>query len=130
MPKDNENLAELLERFSKAFNSNDVAATADLVTEDFVWVFYEGPDSPDARVLKGPAAACAAVVERSNQLKEPIRFVETEQYQCGDKIFTTYRAQGAFHATGPFDVRAVDIYTFRGDKLASKDTYWKKITES
>ena len=91
-------------------------------------MFYEGPDSPDARILEGPAAACAAVVERSNQLKGPIRFIESEQYQCGNKVFSTYRAQGEFHSTGPFDVRAVDIYTFRGDKLASKDTYWKMIT--
>ncbi len=119
--------ADHLESFSKAFNSNDIAATAELVTEDFVWVFYEGPDSPDARTLRGPAEACAAVVERSNQLKVPIRFIESEQYHCGDKVFTTYRALGEFYSTGPFDVRAVDIYTFRGDRLASKDTYWKKI---
>ena len=120
--------AELLAAFSKAFNSNDVDETASLVTDDFVWVFYEGPESPDARVLRGAAEACAALVERSNQLKTPIRFVESEQYECGDKVFTTYRAQGEFHATGPFDVRAVDIYTFRRDKLASKDTYWKIVT--
>jgi ketosteroid isomerase-like protein len=120
--------ADHLEAFSKAFNGNDVAATSALVTDDFVWVFYEGPSSPDARILRGPAEACAAVVERSNQLKTPIRFTESKMYQCGDKIFTTYRAQGEFHSSGPFDVRAVDIYTFRGDKLASKDTYWKKIT--
>jgi ketosteroid isomerase-like protein len=120
--------ADHLDAFSKAFNSNDVATTAELVTEDFVWVFYEGPDSPDARILRGPAEACAAVVERSNQLEVPIRFTESERYQCGDKIFITYRAQGAFHSTGPFDVRAVDVCTFRGDRLASKDTYWKKIT--
>ncbi len=118
-----------LAAFSKAFNGNDVAATAEMVTDDFVWVFYEGPDSPDGRILRGPAAACAAVVERSEQLKVPIRFIEVEQYDCGDRIFATYRAQGEFHATGPFDVRAVDIYTFRDGKLASKDTYWKKISD-
>ncbi len=116
-----------LAAFSKAFNGNDVAATAELVTADFVWIFYEGPDSPDGRVLRGPAAACAAVVERSSQLKIPIRFTESKQYHCGERIFATYRAMGEFHGTGPFDVRAVDIYTFRDGKLASKDTYWKKI---
>ncbi len=118
-----------LAAFSKAFNGNDVAATAELVTEDFVWVFYEGPDSPDGRILRGPAAACAAVVERSEQLTVPIRFTEVEQYHSGERIFATYRAQGELHATGPFDVRAVDIYTFRDGKLASKDTYWKKISD-
>lgn len=129
MPKLDQDKADRLAAFSKVFNNNDVTATEKLVTGDFAWVFYEGPDSPDARILRGAAEACAAVVERSNQLKGPIRFVESMQYQCGDKIFTTYRAQGEFHATGPFDVRAVDIYTFRGDRLASKDTYWKKITD-
>ena len=121
-------MAERLDAFGKAFNGNDIAAATDLVTDDFVWVFYEGPDSPDGRTLRGPSAACAAVVERSNQLDVPIRFIEPERYQCGDKIFVTCRAQGSFIATGPFDVRAIDIYTFRGDRLASKDTFWKKIT--
>jgi ketosteroid isomerase-like protein len=116
-----------LAAFSLAFNGNDVAATTDLVTADFVWVFYEGPDSPDARIIKGAAAACAAVAERAGQLKQPITFTEAEQFHCDEKIFTTYRAKGEFHKSGPFDVRAVDIYSFRGDKLASKDTYWKKI---
>ncbi|MDP7547062.1 MAG: nuclear transport factor 2 family protein [Alphaproteobacteria bacterium] len=128
MPGLDRDKAQYLAAFSKAFNGNDVEATAKLVTDDFVWLFYEGPHSPEARILRGAAEGCAAVVERSRQLKVPIRFIEGEQYQCGDRIFTTYRAQGAFHATGPFDVRAVDIYTFRGGKLASKDTYWKKIT--
>ncbi len=117
-----------LAAFSKAFNGNDVASTEALVTADFVWIFYEGPDSPNGRILRGAAAACAAVVERSELLKVPIHFSESQQYQCGNRTFTTYRAQGEFHTTGPFDVRAVDIYTFQGGKLASKDTYWKKIT--
>ncbi len=129
MSKLDQGKADHLEAFGKAFNSNDIPATAALVTEDFVWVFYEGPNSPDALILRGPAEACAAVVERSTQLKVPIRFIESEQHQCGDKVFSTYRAVGEFHATGPFDVRAVDIYTFRGERLASKDTYWKKITD-
>ena len=118
-----------LEAFSKAFNGNDVAAPAELVTEDFVWIFYAGPEAPDGKIHHGPAAACAAVVERSEQLKVPIRFSEAEQFPSGDRIFTTYRAQGEFHETGAFDVRAVDIYTFRGAKLASKDTYWKIISD-
>ena len=123
-----QNKIDHLAAFSKAFNGNDVATTTELVTADFVWIFYEGPNAPDGRVLHGPAEACAAVVERAAQLKVPIQFSASEQYHCGDRIFTTYRAQGEFHTSGAFDVRAVDIYTFRGDKLASKDTYWKKIT--
>lgn len=118
----------LLARFGKAFNSNDVATAAGCVTDDFTWLYYEGPDHPHARVIRGIDAACAAVVERVNRLKGPIVFSESNEYPCDDKVFVTYRASGEFRDTGPFDVRAIDIYTFRGDKLSSKDTYWKIIT--
>ncbi|GIS87382.1 MAG: hypothetical protein CM1200mP18_00920 [Gammaproteobacteria bacterium] len=55
-------------------------------------------------------------------------FNESNEFPSGDKIFTTYRVSGEFFDTGPFDVRAIDIYSFRGDKICSKDTYWKIIT--
>jgi len=98
------------------------------MTADYVRIFYEGPDSLDGRILRGATAVCTAVVERSKQLKVLIHFTESQQYQCGNRTFTTYRAQGEFYTTWPFDVREVDNYTFQGAKLASKDTYRKKIT--
>ena len=109
-------------------NGNDVAGTEACVTGDFAWIFYEGPDSPDGKIIEGVAAARAAVVARGRSLKNGIRFTESERFPSGDKIFSTYRAQGEFIDAGPFDVRAVDIYSFRDGKLARKDTYWKKIT--
>ncbi|MBT5264901.1 MAG: nuclear transport factor 2 family protein [Rhodospirillaceae bacterium] len=117
----------LMDRFSPAFNSNDVTGAQTCATDDFVWIFYEGSDSPHARIIKGVAAGCQAVVERAERSSVPIRFTEPEDYQVGDKVFVTYRASGEFKDSGPFDVRAVDIYTFRDGLLASKDTYWKKI---
>ena len=68
------------------------------------------------------------MLEKSEQLKVLIHFIESQQYQCGNRTFTTYQAQGEFCTTGPFDLRAVDFYTFQDGKLASKDTHWKKIT--
>ena len=116
-----------LEAFSQAFNSNDVASTETLMTAEFVRIFYEGSDSLDSRIQRGTTAACAAVVEPSEQLKVLIHFTESQQYRCGNRTFTAYLAQGEFRTVGPFDMRAVNIYTFQDSKLASKDTYWKKI---
>lgn len=127
MPEIDADKAALLDAFSIAFNSNDQAATKELVTDNFRWIFYEGSESPDARIIEGVPAACEAVIERAAQLSQPIVFSERERYQSGDRVFITYRAQGAFKDSGPFDVRAVDIMTFRDEKLASKDTYWKKV---
>ena len=63
-------IAGQLARFSRAFNSNDVAEAARCVTDDFVWIYYEGPDRPEGRVIRGVEAACAAVVERASASPE------------------------------------------------------------
>ena len=98
------------------------------MTDDFVWIYYEGPDHPEGRIIHGFKAACEAVVERASRLKTPIVFSESNEYASSDKIFATYRVSGEFIDTGSFDVRAIDIYSFRGDRGCSKDTYWKIIT--
>ena len=118
----------LLRQFGKALNSNDVTTGSAFVTDDFVWIYYEGPDHPEGRIIRGFKAACEAVVERANRLKTPIVFSESNEYSSSDNIFTTYRVSGEFIDTGPFDARVIDIYSFRGDRICSKDTYWKIIT--
>ena len=117
-----------LAAFSKAFNSDNLTSTEALMTANFVRTFYESPDSLYGCILGGTTAACSAVLERFEHLKVLIHFTESQQDQCGNRTFTTYQALGEFCTTGPFDVRAVDFYTFQDGKLASKDTYWKKIT--
>ena len=118
---------DLLSRFSQAFNSNVRETTRSCVTEDFEWIYYEGPDRPNGNVLQGVDQACDAVAARAARLSTPIEFSDSEEFPCGDRLFVTYRATGAFHDSGPFDVRAIDIYTFRGERLRRKDTYWKII---
>ncbi|HBK77527.1 MAG TPA: hypothetical protein DDZ73_14345, partial [Gammaproteobacteria bacterium] len=56
----------LLHRFGKALNTNDVATGSAFVTDDFVWIYYEGPDHPEGRIIHGFKAACEAVVERAS----------------------------------------------------------------
>ena len=117
-----------LHQFGKALNTNDIALGSTIVTDNFIWIYYEGPNRPEGRIIRGFNAACKAVAERANRLNSPIVFSESSEFPNGDKIFTTYRVSGEFIDTGPFDVRAIDIYSFRGDRICSKDTYWKIIT--
>ena len=67
-----------LAAFSKASKGNDVASTEALMSADFVRIFYERPDSLDGQILRGATAACATVLERSEQLKVLIHFTESE----------------------------------------------------
>ena len=118
-----------LQIFGRALNSNDVDTGMTIVTDDFFWSYYEGPDKPDGRIIRGFEAACQVVIERNERLKVPIVWSESNEYFCIDKVFATSRAKGEFTDTGPFDVRVIDIFSFRSNKLCSKDTYWKIIVD-
>ena len=118
-----------LQIFGRALNSNDVDTGRTIVTDDFFWSYYEGPDKPDGRIIRGFEAACQVVIERNERLKESIVWSESNEYFCTDKVFSTSRAVGEFIDTGPFDVRGIDIFSFRSNQLCSKDTYWKIIVD-
>ena len=128
MENSNTSQKAALQKFGQALNSYDLAGGSAVVTEDFVWSYYEGPDAPDGRLLHGFEAACRMVAERAARLEGPIEWSESEEHFCGDKVLCTSRATGCFHDTGAFDVRLIDIFSFRGDRICSKDTYWKIIT--
>jgi|TARA_B100000959_G_C14788041_1_gene544343 hypothetical protein len=119
----------LLQQFGRALNSNDIVAGRTVVTDDFFWAYYEGPDRPDGRIIRGFEAACQVVAERNVRLNKSIVWSESNEYFCVDKVFATSRAVGEFIDTGPFDVRVVDIFSFRSNQLCSKDTYWKIIRD-
>ena len=119
--------AETLKTFSKAFNTNDISGTKACTTEDFQWIFYEGADAPYGHIYSGAEDACAAVVTREKRSLRKIEFSEVEEFQSGDKVFTLYRATGEFRDTGPFDVRAIDVYSFTQNRISCKDTYWKIV---
>ena len=87
----------VLGQFGKALNTDDVALGNTFVTDDFVWIYYEGPNHPEGRIIRGFKAACEAVVERANRLKSPIVFNESNEFPSGDKIFTTYRVLSLIH---------------------------------
>lgn len=118
-----------LQKFGRALNSNDIATGRTIVTDDFFWSYYEGPDEPDGRIICGFEAACQVVIERNERLKAPIVWSESNEYFCMDKVFATSRAKGEFIDTGLFDVRVIDIFSFRSNQLCSKDTYWKIIVD-
>ncbi|MDP6565023.1 MAG: nuclear transport factor 2 family protein [Alphaproteobacteria bacterium] len=118
---------DLLRRFGKAFNRADVDGILACVTDDFVWVQAEGPDAPDGRVRRGRDEVRDALAERDATYRD-VRFSETAVHFAGDRVIGTFRATGSHAADGaPYDVRGVDIYSFRDGRIASKDSYWKRI---
>lgn len=127
MSIDREQALAVLKKFGKAFNAGDIAAILDCVTDDFEWVFAEGPQAPVGRVVRGREAVAAALAERAREFTA-MRFAETELLYSDDCVIGTFRCQ-ATRANGvKTDARGVDIYTFRDGRIARKDSYTKVVT--
>ena len=101
MPDVDSEKQALLHRFGKALNTNDVVAGSTATTDDFVWIYYEGPNHPEGRIIRGFKAACEAVVERANRLKTPIVFSESNEFPSGDKILPLIGSAGNLSTPAP-----------------------------
>lgn len=120
---------ELLKVFGRAFNKGDVEGILGCVTDDFEWRLAEGPEAPDATVLRGAEEVRAALASRGDKYRS-IRFSETELMYADDQVIGRFRATGEYADGRSLDVRGIDIYEFRDGRIAVKDSYWKDITGS
>lgn len=117
---------DLMKRFGRAFNKANVDGILDCVTDDFEWRLASGPDAPDGRVARGREAVREALAERDAALGA-VRFSEAEVAMAGDRVLGTFRVTGTYADGTPLDLRGVDIYTLRDGRIATKDSYWKRI---
>lgn len=112
-----------LQAFADAFNRHDADALMRFMTEDCVFEASAGADACGARYV-GSEAVRAAFADvwatyPDAQWRAPRHFV------CGERgvsqwTFTGTRADGS-----RVEVDGCDLFTFRGDRIALKDSYRK-----
>ncbi len=122
----NEVALALLKKLGKGFNSANVEAVLECVTDDFEWILAEGPDAPHGKIVRGREAVAATMTARAKAMPE-LRFSETDLIYSGDKVVGTYRVTGRYADGRTIDARGCDIYVIRDAKIARKDSYWKQI---
>ena len=125
----NETALALLKKLGKGFNSADVDAILECVTDDFEWILTGGPDAPHGKIVRGREAVAATIAARAKEIPE-LRFSETDLIYSGDRVVGTYRVTGRYADGRRIDARGCDIYVIRDGKIARKDSYWKQIDDA
>ena len=116
---------ELMKAISAAFNSRDVDRIVDCFTEDAVFYLARGPE-PVGRPLRGKAAIRTALADRFKQIPD-MRWDHEEYILAGNRAVSVWTVRGRGNDGERLEYQGCDIYTFRGDKIVHKNTFWKII---
>lgn len=117
---------DLMARFGQAFVSRDDEALARCLCEDFIWHLHEGPEIPHGQTVTGIQGMLEVLLSREKNWQD-VRYSDVGVSSDGSRIIQTFRICGIDERGRAFDVRAVDLYTVKAGKLASKDSYWKNV---
>jgi ketosteroid isomerase-like protein len=120
---------ELMKAISAAFNSRDVERIVSFFAEDGVFCLSRGPE-PVGRTLAGKAAIRKALADRFVQIPD-MRW-ENEEYILApgdmvDRAISVWTVRGTGADGEDLNYQGCDIYTFKGDKIVHKNTFWKIV---
>ena len=116
----------VLERFATAGNRHDIEAMMSLLTDDCVFYSAFGPDAHGTRY------------EGHDQVKEGLqsfldiapdgRWTDVRHFVGGDKGVSEWTFTGTAPDGSRIEVAGCDLVTFRGNKIALKDSFRKSRT--
>lgn len=114
---------ETLQAFADAFNRHDAEALMTFMTDDCVFEASAGPEACGAS-CRGRDAVKAAFREvwatyPDASWNSPRHFV------CGDRGVSEWTFRGTRPDGSRVEVNGCDVFTFRGDKIAVKNSYRK-----
>ena len=122
MPFDAERLS-LLDRFADAWNRHDLDALMSMMTDDCVFQASAGPDVDGQRSEGQQAvrAEYAAVFEAFPDAQ----WVHPRHFIAGDRGVSEWTFNGTQKDGRRIEVNGCDLFTFRGERIAVKNSYRK-----
>jgi ketosteroid isomerase-like protein len=114
---------EVLREIAAGFDTHDLDRIMAHFTDDCV---FEAPRGPEAfgRRVEGLAAVRAAFADRFAGIPD-VRYKDDSHFVAGDRGVSEWLLSGTTVDGTRVEVRGCDIWTFRGDKVALKNSYWK-----
>ena len=119
---------EILDTIQDAFNRHDVDGILSWFVDDCEWLMARGPESRDARRLRGKKAI-GDVLRARYEVIPDMRWEDSRHYLSADGTRATseWIVRGTPVDGEPIDCLGCDLWEFRGAKVVRKDTYWKYI---
>jgi taurine dehydrogenase small subunit len=121
---DDEKLA-VLERVLDGFNAHDPDAIVANFVDDCVFESPRGPD-PWGRRFVGKEEVRAGFAARFAGVPD-VAYRGEGDFVAGDRGVSEWTLTGTTVDGERLEVRGCDLWTFRGDLIARKDSYWKIV---
>jgi ketosteroid isomerase-like protein len=114
---------QILREIAHGFDTHDLDAIMAHFTDDCVFETPRGPEAYGRRV-EGRDAVRAAFADRFAGIPD-VRYTDDTHFVAGDRGVSEWLLSGTSVDGERIEVRGCDIWTFRGEKVALKNSYWK-----
>jgi ketosteroid isomerase-like protein len=114
-----------LKAIAQAFNDHDLDRIMGFFTDDAVLEMPRGPD-PWGRRHVGAAAVREGLRGRFEGLPD-VHYGDDRHWVDGDMGISQWTITGTTRTGERIEARGCDFYSFRGDKIVKKDSFWKIV---
>jgi ketosteroid isomerase-like protein len=115
----------LMKEINVAFNSRDVDRIVAFFAEDCTFLMARGPEAVGRRV-RGQDAVRRVLADRFKVIAD-MRWDHVDVFVAGNRAVSVWMVTGKGSDGEQLNYCGCDVYEFRGDKILSKDTYWKIV---
>jgi len=118
---------EQLRAIAAGFDRHDLDAIMEHFADGCVFEAPRGPEPWGQRVV-GRNAVREAFAGRFAGIPD-VRYTDDSHFACGDRGVSQWLLSGTTTSGDRIEVRGCDLWTFDGDSIVLKDSYWKIRTD-
>lgn len=120
---EHDDAVEMLSNIAAAFDRHDLEGILRYFADDAVFESPRGPDRWGQRFV-GKQELRDAFAARFSGIPD-IRYQDDQHFVDGNRGASEWTLSGTTTAGQRIEVRGCDLWTFRGDEVVKKDSFWK-----